>query len=203
MKRIFSLLLAATALAGCVTVPQRPAPLSVDPLEAQAEREARLAKRDVWRLTGRIAVSDGRDGGSGRLEWIQRGERYEITVNAPVTRRSWRLQGEPGLARLDGLEGGSFTGESAEALLQQHLAWTVPLRDLADWARGMRAAGAASIRFSENGLPAKIEQNGWSIEYRSFDTARNPPLPTRVFTTRGERRVRLQVDSWSFEPDSP
>ena len=43
MKRIFFLLLAATALAGCVTAPQRPAPLSVDPLEAQAEREARLA----------------------------------------------------------------------------------------------------------------------------------------------------------------
>ena len=66
MKRIFFLLLAATALAGCVTAPQRPAPLSVDPLEAQAEREARLARSDHWRLTGRIAVSDGRDGGSGR-----------------------------------------------------------------------------------------------------------------------------------------
>lgn len=190
-------------LAGCVAAPKRPVAPAADPLAAQAAREAELAQRSDWHLTGRIAVSDGRDGGSGRIEWIQRGARYEIRVNAPVTRRSWRLVGEPGHARLEGLDGGPFVSDSAEDLLHDHLAWDVPLGDLAAWARGMRASGEAVIRFAPTGLPERMQQGGWLIEYRSFDQARQPALPTRVFASRGAHRVRLQVDAWSFDPESP
>ncbi len=193
----------ALLLAACAGAPSRPVPMPQDPLLAQAAREAQLARLADWRLTGRIAVSDGRDGGSGQLTWIQRGERYEITLNAPVTRRSWRLVGEPGHARLEGLDGGPFSGDSAEALLQDHLSWYVPLGDLSAWVRGIRAPGEAAIRFADTGLPQRMAQGGWTIEYRDFDQALDPPMPSRVFATQGTRRVRLQVGSWTLAPASP
>ena len=146
MSRFGILVLIALVLIGCASAPRRPAAGQDDLLLAQVAREAELAQRTNWRLSGRIAVSDGRDGGSGQIAWTQRGERYEIALNAPVTRRSWRLVGEPGYARLEGLDGGPFIGDSAETLLQEHLDWTVPLSDLAAWVRGIRAPGTAAIR---------------------------------------------------------
>ena len=203
MSRIGILVLIALVLIGCAGAPRRPAAGQDALLLAQAAREAELAQRTNWRLSGRIAVSDGRDGGSGQIAWTQRGDRYEIALNAPVTRRSWRLVGEPGYARLEGIDGGPFIGDSAEALLQEHLAWVIPLRDLAAWVRGIRAPGAAAIRFAASGLPEQMAQGGWTIDYRNFDQGLDPAMPSRVFAAQGARRVRLQVSDWSFAPGSP
>jgi outer membrane lipoprotein LolB len=194
MMRTLLMVAALALLAACTTKPQR---ISADSalLEAQAEREAALARQGAWKLTGRLAVSDGRDGGSGRIEWIQDGDAYQITLNAPVTRQSWRLAGDTSFARLDGLEGGPFFGEDAESLLMEHVGWKVPFSDLIAWMRGARASGPADMEFGENGLPALIVQRGWRIEYRAFSLA-TLPLPTKVFAEQGERKVRMQVDRW-------
>lgn len=194
MMRKLLMVAVLALLAACTTAPRR---ISADSalLAAQVEREAALAREGAWKLTGRLAVSDGRDGGSGRIEWIQDGDTYQITLNAPVTRQSWKLAGNASFARLDGLEGGPFFGDDAESLLAEHVGWQVPFSDLIAWMRGARASGPASMEFGETGLPALIVQRGWRIEYRAFNTA-PLPLPTKVFAAQGERKVRMQVDRW-------
>ncbi len=194
MRRIagFTLLL---LLAACTTAPRKPLSPDAELLHAQTRREAQLAQRDTWKLTGRIAVSDGRDGGSGRIEWHQSADAFEITLNAPVTRQSWTLTGDASFARLDGLDGGPYFGDDAQSVLEEHIGWTIPLADLAAWVRGARALGESTIGFNNNGLPAVIEQNGWKIEYRTWSLA-TLPLPLKVFASQGERKVRLQVERW-------
>lgn len=194
MMRRLPILAALALLTACTSAPRR---ISADDalLAAQAQREASLAQHGAWKLTGRLAVSDGHDGGSGRIEWTQDGDAYQITLNAPVTRQSWKLTGDATFARLDGLEGGPFFGDNAESLLFEHLGWQVPFTDLIAWSRGARATGAANIEFGENGLPALIVQRGWRIEYRAFN-AEPLPLPTKVFAAQGERKVRMHVERW-------
>ena len=41
-----------------------------------------------------------------------------------------------------------------------------------------------------------IEQDGWKIEYPDYDTAHQPPLPRKIFASRGDSRVRLSVSQW-------
>lgn len=185
-------------LAGCSTAPPRRS--EQEPaLAAQLERESRLGQRDDWSLVGRLAVSDGRDGGSGRIEWRQRGERFSIDIRAPVSRRTWRLTGAPGRAALEGLDGGPQYGADAESLLQREVGWRVPFADLKAWSRGMRGAGRAEIDFDTAALPRQIRQRGWIVEYRGWDDS-VPPLPTRVFASNGTRRVRLVVERWHDGP---
>lgn len=198
MSRILLVGLLAGLLTACGISPPRTAPAGAETSAVQARRAALLAGQVHWRMTGRIAVSDGRDGGSGRIEWVNDGARLQITLNAPVTRRSWRLQAEPGFARLEGLDGGPFEARAAEQLLAEKLGWSVPLADLAAWARGLQAAGPAEIRFQPSGLPEVIEQFGWRIEYREFDPVAGLSMPRRVFVSRGKQRIRLQVDAWSL-----
>ncbi|MBB5209100.1 outer membrane lipoprotein LolB [Chiayiivirga flava] len=184
-------------LTACGTAPRREAGgADGNALARQAAREATLVADDAWSFSGRIAVSNAQDGGSGRIDWVQTGDTYRIELRAPVTRRSWRLSGEHGWARLEGLDGGPFEGDSAEALLADHAGWTIPLADLAAWVRGARAAGASDVEFAPDGRLSRLRQAGWVIDYRAWsDDA--PLLPTKVFAQRGDERVRLLVDRWN------
>jgi len=93
----------------------------------QAGREAALAHQPRWGLEGRIALSNGRQGGSGRLDWQQDGDRYVVALSAPVTRQSWRVVGEPGTVRLEGLDGGPRVGSDASDLLREATGWDIPV----------------------------------------------------------------------------
>lgn len=198
-----ALLALALALAGCTVAPVR-APLpparQAAALEAQAAREAWLAAHPAWRLQGRVALSNGSRGGSGRLEWEQQGAgAYVVALGAPVTRQGWRLVGGGGMAVLEGLEGGPRRGPDAAALLREATGWEIPVEALGDWVRGARAAGGAEARleFSADGRLARLQQAGWTLDYADW---RAQPggieLPMRVTATRDPARVRLVVDAW-------
>ena len=182
-------------VAACVPPPVRRAP-DAALMQAQVARETALMARPDWSLSGRIAISDGKDGGSGRIDWKQHGADFDIRLSAPVTRQSWRLVREGGRVRLEGLEGGTLEGTDAEALLYQALGWMVPVDALASWARGVRASSDAQLEFGADGLPSLLTEDGWSVEYRAWDAGGDPPRPKKVFAAQGESKVRLSVDHW-------
>jgi outer membrane lipoprotein LolB len=199
----------AALLSACAGQAVRgPAPPVLSPAAvevAQAAREAALREQAEWSLSGRIALSNGRNGGSGRIEWRQNGARYEVALSAPVTRQSWRLSGDAAGARLEGLEGGTRSGPDAAALLREATGWEIPVAALSDWVRGLRAQGQgpADVRYGADGRPARIEQGGWSIDYRwpAAEGSDRPSLPSRLDAVRGEAKVKLIVDEWQRSAD--
>ncbi|MGN6513484.1 MAG: lipoprotein insertase outer membrane protein LolB [Lysobacteraceae bacterium] len=207
IARGIALLASLLLLAACAGQPARaPGPL-LPAAEAQARqqaREAALAAQPRWTLQGRVAISNGRDGGSGRIDWRQDGTHYEVALAAPVTRQSWRLAGGDGAVRLEGLEGGPRVGADATALLQQATGWVVPVDALAAWVRGARAPGhgEAAVEYGADGALATLRQDGWVLRYRDW---RPQPglavaLPHWVEATRDAARVRLVVDAWGAAP---
>lgn len=173
-----------------------------DPAAAErgvSERESRLFERTRFDLSGRIAISDGKDGGSGRFEWQQRGLAYTLRFVAPVSGRNWRLEVQPGQALLIESNGAVRVADSAEELLQRELRWHLPADALRYWVLGMRAPGASSeLEFDDDGQLALLRQSGWEIQYIEFDQAQDPPLPRKVFARSGEHQVRIAVRKWTF-----
>ncbi len=168
-------------------------------LRAQAARERTLAHADHWVLQGRLGVSDGKDGGSGSFSWTQDGTRYEFVLRAPITGKSFRLSGGPEGALLEGLEPGPLRGPDAEALMRKALGWEVPLGDLRAWVLGLRAdSGPAELSFGADRLPALLQQDGWVVDYREWDTSRQPPLPKKVYAGKSPYKVKLSIESWQF-----
>ena len=199
---------AAALLTACVAQPVRQALPPVQSAATQAQQIARedaLQRQPAWSLQGRIAVSNGRNGGSGRIDWIQQGRQYDVSLSAPVTRQSWRLVGDASAARLEGLEGGTREGPDAAMLLRDATGWDIPVMALADWVRGARArgAGTASATYGLDGRLLRLEQGGWSIDYHwplpGSDIAVNAlqTLPARLDARRGAASVRLIVDQWA------
>lgn len=200
LLRLAMLASVALALAGCAGQRLRPAAPSDDPqlLAQQAAREERLAPRTDWSLRGRLAVSDARDSGSGSLDWQQHGERYRFTVHAPVTGKTWTLSGDAAHARLEGLRAQAIEAGDAERLLARELGWNVPVAHLARWVLGMRRSPQARIGFRDDGLPQWITEAGWRVDYLDYDLSVDPPLPTKVFASKGDWKVRLAVRQWNL-----
>ena len=175
-------------------------PLAVAPATHQAQREAALAMRPHWSLQGRVALSNGRDGGSGRIDWQQQGDHYSVALSAPITRQSWRLSGNAGGARLEGLDGGPREGADPARLLREATRWEIPVTALADWVRGLRASadhGPARLVFGADGRLARIEQDGWTIDYTAWQApGGGAELPVRLNARRGDASVRLVIDRW-------
>jgi outer membrane lipoprotein LolB len=185
-------------IAGCAPVPVR-VTANAGSLAAQTDREAVLAQRRHWTLQARLFVSDGKDGGTTNLTWTQDDDRYDFIVRYPITGKTIRLHGGPEGAELEGADGGTVRGASAEALMNKTLGWQVPLDNLRAWVLGARARGSAgNLSFAADGLPGKLEQDGWTVDYRDFDRASSPPLPSKVFATKPPYVVKLANVSWSF-----
>lgn len=215
-----SLMLAVTvaALSACAGQQVRQAPpiAAAAALSAQQAREIALQADPDWSLAGRVALSNGRQGGSGRLDWQQAGARYAVSLSAPVTRQSWRLSGDPGGAVLEGLDGGTRHGAEPGQLLRESTGWEIPVAALPNWLRGVRAPeqGPAALAFGADGRLATMEQGGWRIEYADWrlpvpaadpqtPTSGSVALPHRIEATRGQARVRLLVDAWGDDARVP
>jgi outer membrane lipoprotein LolB len=213
MSRALPVALACLLVAGCRGMPARPA-ASPDSEAAAAAQQARasalgLASGDCaapgWVMTGRAALSNGKEGGSGQVEWTQGGGRLRLLLTAPITRQYWLLEAEPAGATLQGLPSGPLRGDDAAQLMRQATGWDIPVAALGCWLRAVAAnpasAGAERIEFGLDLLPRRLEQGGWTVDYS--DWKRDPfsrlPMPSRITAQRGEDRIRLIVDRWGLE----
>lgn len=186
-------MLLALVLGACAPVAERPSVVGSEAM--QSAREAELSGDPTWAFSGRLAVSQGSNGGSGRIDWRQDGDDFQIQLSAPITRQSWLLKRVGGRVSLEGLDGGIREGSDAEALLQQATGWRIPLGAMAAWVRGVRASGAAELSYGPQGLPATLLQDGWAVEYRNWGS-QSPALPQKLFARQGEASVRLVIESW-------
>jgi len=167
-------------------------------LAAQGAREAALAGKSRWTLEARIAVS-GANGGSGDLTWRQDGDAYSFSVRG-ANGRTLRLSGDAEHALLEGVDAQADVGRDPQTLLRERLGAEVPFAALRCWALGLRVSGEpAQLQFNEQELPAQLVQAGWTVEYLDWFGDLSPPLPKKVFATRGKDKVRLVVQSWSFD----
>ncbi len=210
MWRAPLVLLMVGALGACTSVSTKqkaPVAAEVERVSEQAQaaeqvRQAALRAQPAWSFQGRVAISKGRSGGSGRIDWQQRNESYQVSLSAPVTRQSWQLSGGGGQqARLDGVEGGPRGGDDARELLLQATGWEIPVDQLPDWVRGLPAqmAGVPDHQgFDGEGRPRVLRQQGWQVDYLDWYPAQDgrPSLPRRIEAVNGDAKVRLIVDEW-------
>ncbi len=202
--RAFAIVVFASLVSACATQPAKPAlPALVGAPEAnQAARATALAAFPGWSMTGRIAVTNGQQGGSGRIEWRQDGARYAATLSAPVTRQGWRVSGGPDGATLEGMAGGPRSGPDAAALVFEATRWRVPVDALGDWLLALQRDGDAA-HFGDDGRIDRIEGEGWVVSYADWRAVQGVELPGRIEAMQGAAKVRLVVDDWTLGAAAP
>jgi outer membrane lipoprotein LolB len=198
MHRVGVCLLLAFLLAGCA-VP-RPLPTTEDPQAAYEARVDQLTPWRDWYLTGRLGVSLGDEGGSGRLDWRQAGDDTELQFRGALGQGAWRLEARPGFARIERGDGAVREAVGVDELVRAETGWQLPVVPLAWWVRGMAWPGGevpAELSLNEDGTPRALVQAGWRVEFDRYESGPGDRvLPTRLDARRGDVRVKLAVSRW-------
>lgn len=192
-----ALLILTALLAGCATVP----PAAVPEVDWGA-RLAATRSLDGWRMTGRVAVVVGEDGGSAGIDWRQAGATSDVALSGPLGVGSLRaVLAEDGLMLEDG-RGDRLYGAAAEALLYARLGASVPFDHLRYWLLGSPAPGEPYLPVPAvpgSGLAA-FEQAGWTVGIGGLEPSAGLSLPTRLAVSRQDTRLKLVVTDWMLSP---
>lgn len=164
-------------------------------------RSLRVSQTQVWTMVGRVAVSDGQEGGSGRLEWTASPEQESLTFRAPLGQGGWKLKRDGLQATLDLGEQRVFHGQSLSDLLDAHLGWQVPVEAMRYWMLGIPDPSAPyDQELGEDGLPAQLAQAGWKVRYDSFRGNGDLILPRKLVAEKDPYSVKLVVSKWDTFP---
>lgn len=191
-----ALLFLTALLAGCATVQPTPVP--------EVDWVARLAAAQGlagWRMSGRVAVVVGEDGGSAGIDWRQTGATSDVALTGPLGVGSLRaVLAEDGLM-LEDSAGERLQGAPAEALLQARLGAAVPFGHLRYWLLGSPAPGEPyQPAPAAPGGPAAFEQGGWTVSIGRLEPSAGVSLPTRLQVSREDTRLKLVVTGWTLSP---
>lgn len=192
------LVLAGLALAACSPMRTRPAE---DALWAQAyqSRAETLGARTSWAFNGRLAISDGKDGGSGSLSWSQDGEKTMMSFRGALGKGAWQLQSDSGGARLELANGEVSFASSVRELVLEHVGWKVPVDALAWWIKGLAQPGDWDARtLDEDGQLVDLHQFGWEVKFANYSGPPEASLPRKMSARRGPYLVKMVIREWTL-----
>ncbi len=197
--KIAAISLVALVLTGCVST--RPRVETTVAQANQVERDQNIEAQSQFRLRGRIAIKNARDGGSGRFEWRQDGEKISFELSAPLSNQTWRLDGQPGDYTLTDSKGAPQHSDDARALIYAASGWTIPMQELRFWVRGARAvttntANTPELSFDASGRLSVLKQNGWTVNYERYGDASDSALPVKLRAFKDDAQVKVFVQSW-------
>ncbi|MFO7604457.1 MAG: lipoprotein insertase outer membrane protein LolB [Gammaproteobacteria bacterium] len=173
-------------------------PAGDDDVSWQAHRQ-QVAQLDFWTVTGRLAVSNGRESWHLSLTWKQQGPTYLIRLVGPLGAGQVQLRGDARGVLLDDGENPPVYADNANALLYQNTGLNIPVEGLRFWIRGLPDPQLASEEVQLlAGKLKQLQQGGWQLDYRGYQQVNHTALPKRLFMQRDDLDVRLVIDQWQL-----
>lgn len=159
-----------------------------------------LSAVSSWSMTGRLAVSNERDGGSGHFNWKNDAGGSRMDFHGALGRGAWRLVADASGAELELADGSVKRATDIDLLIRDQVGWKIPADNLSWWVRGMVAPGAFTERvIDENGNMGNLLQDGWAIEYGSYKDFEGISLPVKMTARQAEWKVKLVIKKWNLD----
>lgn len=195
------LLLASLALAGCASLPTPQPPPDSQALQKHLQR---LDDIVAFSIAGRMAVQTESRGFSGSLRWKHTEEGDQFALYSPLGAQVADIRSGQDGVTLTTNDRKTYTAQDAETLLQQTMGWTLPLTGLTDWVLGRPTQGAhETIEWDAQGRLTRLRQDGWEIEYPSYQAVEGTDLPGKILLRSPKLDLKLLVERWGTLPREP
>lgn len=190
----------ALSLAACASLQGR-APSGPPDEAAWSARVNRLATLTDWELNGRVAVADGKDGGSGSLDWKQDGDVVNFDFRGPLGAGAAHIQGTGDALWVRTSRGDDFVTSDPERDFAERLHMPLPVLSMRYWMLGLPDPGTTyDKQVDARGELVRLEQRGWQVEYLGYADVQGYSLPIRLTLTRDTVRIKLVMDAWTLNP---
>lgn len=194
-QRYLSGIFIALLLSGCATVPKTTAP-SPSQLTWH-QREAQLNSIKNWTLKGAVSVRQPNKASIVSLTWQQQGQQYQQTLAGPFDIGAIKIIGRPGHVALWKSSQEKLVASNPESLLQQAVGWRLPVQNLYYWVRGLPAPNSpAKKQLDASNRLLTLRQNGWQINYNSYQTVNGVDLPNTIVLSTTNLTVKMVIRQW-------
>lgn len=155
-----------------------------------------------FELRGKVSVAEDDTRFSARFIWQQSGGGFDLELWGPLGQGRVRLLGDRQRLAIVDAKGQTVSQGSPDAVMREHLGWTLPIDALSHWALGTPTPELplAAQQHDTAGRLIAFEQLGWSIacdRHRTVASGAQPRwLPARVTAERPGYRVRMVVSHW-------
>lgn len=147
-----------------------------------------------------MAIHSDADSAHFSLIWSQSLDAYQMKLIAPLGRGTATLTGDASSVAMRLSDGGVARSKTADTLLAENYGWHVPVEGMKRWVLGLPAQGESNVLLlDKRGRLAYLEQDGWAIKYRQYETFNGFSLPKKLYLKQGEWEVRLVIDRWSLD----
>lgn len=156
-----------------------------------------LRAREIrnWDLAGEVRVRHQRRSWRIKLNWRQRGERFQLRVSNMTGATMMVINGEAGgTVRAMDARGTRYRGETPARLVGELLGAELPVVHLRSWILGAPSPRIAHRHARRaDGKLLSFEQDGWRVRYRHRP---NSTAPQRIEISSGDTHAALIVRSW-------
>jgi len=187
--RCCAALAAAATVAGCALL--------------QPERPVERAR--PFDLVGRVAVNHEGRAFSAGVRWEHTAERDEVWLLTPLGQALAHIVGDAQGATYTGADRSRHTARDIASLTRRALGWELPLEQLSWWVQGAIAPTAViqHVERDGQGRLVALGQDGWRIAYTHYAPAENGGRPRRLDIFGGAQEIRLVIDSWRRDGETP
>lgn len=150
-----------------------------------------------FNLSGKLAISDGAEGGSGRLNWQQLDNHVLAEFKAPLGQGDWLIEeSEQGARMVINGEPPYYDSDAAD-LVAEAVGWSVPWHALKHWLLGQPMnQNQAVIQYTKT--TKTIKEQGWTLVYDRFQASSFGCLPHRMMASQSPYSLRLVVRQWQW-----
>lgn len=199
MKPRVGFCLIGVLLSGCASIPGT-APSGAPNDVAWQRRHARLMQLQDWDMQGRVAVTNGKDGGSGSMEWRQQGGVFQFDFHGPFGAGALTIHGTPDALHVKTSRGDDFISTDPEHDFARLMHVPLPVLEMRYWVIGVPAPAApSSRRVDAQGQIVNMVQAGWQVRYLSYAGFDGYAMPTRIVIERGAVRIKLAIEHWQLD----
>ncbi|MGH8400555.1 MAG: lipoprotein insertase outer membrane protein LolB [Gammaproteobacteria bacterium] len=190
-------------LAGCASVPGT-APAGPPDEAAWQSRRTSLTQLDDWTMQGRVGMVNGKDGGSGSMDWQQHGAQLQFDFHGPFGAGALDIRGDADALHVKSSRGDDFITTDPERDFTRLMHVPLPVLSMRYWVIGLPAPDAAfDKQVDAGGRLVNLVQSGWHVSYLTYAEFGGHDLPTRLLIQRDAVRIKLAIEEWHLSQAAP
>jgi len=152
-----------------------------------------------WSISGKMAINDGHNNGSGKFNWQQADMTTVAKFSAPLGQGSWSIEEKTDQTVLTSSKHGVTQAATAEQLISNELGWYFPWNNLKYWLRGYQTSlQSNNILPIHHKLYDSFNDDGWHIVFQSWVNTPMGMLPKKIKAKKGPYSIKLIIYSWDI-----
>lgn len=199
LKLIIALLI-AMSLVGCVSLKVPKSSTQQFQTVSAKKRQRHLKQIKRFIANGAFSIQETSEQPVlANYQWTQKTIRfYRIRIFSPLNLFNVTILGHLGSVTLWKSTKQRATAKTPEQLLRNELGWSIPIRNLFYWIRGVIAPGKNKATFDQFGHMVALRQDGWMIQLSHYGNVDGYDLPKKLLLSRPDIRVTLVVKRWQL-----